>query len=431
MRTLLCTTVLLLATARTAAQPPRVPASPTITSLRDAVGKRTPGAEAAFWSRIQRDGAPLVEPIPGDTADVLYTFVWRGDSATKHVALVNTPVADYEPAQALLHRVPGSDVWYRSYRARADARFVYELSPNDNLVPFDSVTDWRARTATFRRDPFNARVFQAAIVGRGQSYVEGPRAPREDWIAERPGVPKGRVEKTTVTSKLLGDSRDVWIYTPPGYDSLARRAEGLPLLMTFDGGLYVSSIPTPTILDNLIAARRIAPMIGVFVGWPQGKRDAELGMNERYVEFLATELVPWVRSKYAIASSPRGNVVAGSSLGGLAAAFVAHRHPELFGNVLSQSGAFVFGAAGDPAPERLTRDLSAAPRRDLRFYLEAGIYETTRFENGVDLLTSNRHLRDALRAKGYAVTYDEFAGGHSDLSWRSGLARGLLALVGR
>jgi len=36
-----------------------------------------------------------------------------------------------------------------------------------------------------------------------------------------------------------------------------------------------------------------------------------------------------------------------------------------------------------------------------------------------------------LRAKGYRVTYDEFAGGHSDLNWRTGYAKGLLALVGR
>ena len=91
----------------------------------------------------------------------------------------------------------------------------------------------------------------------------------------------------------------------------------------------------------------------------------------------------------------------------------------------------MFGAPGDNAPERLTREIAAAPRSDVKFYLEAGIYEVGRFENGVDLLTSNRHLRDALRAKGYRVTYDEYAGGHSDLNWRTGYAKGLLALVGR
>ena len=409
-------------------QPPV--ASPAIASLVDAVSKRTSDAEPEFWARVQRDGAPLVEPIAGDTPNVLFTFLWHGDSATKNVVLVNTAIASEVPAQALLARIPGTDVWYRSYPARADARFIYELSVNDNLVPFDQVTDWRARTATFKRDPFNKRVFEAAIFGRSVSVAEGPRAPREEWIAVRPELPKGRVEQTTFASTLLGTTRDVWVYTPPGYDTLAKRGDGLPLLLTFDGGEYVSSIPTPTILDNLVAARRVAPMVAVFVGSPEGQRDAELGANPRHAEFVATELVPWVRSTYRIAMSPARNVVAGSSLGGLAAAFVAYRHPELFGNVLSQSGAFMYGAPGDATPERLTREISSGARREISFYLEAGIFEVGRFENGVDLLSSNRHLRDALRPKGYRVTYDEFAGGHSDLNWRSGVARGLLALVG-
>jgi len=50
----------------------------------------------------------------------------------------------------------------------------------------------------------------------------------------------------------------------------------------------------------------------VFVASADDQRDAELGANERYVEFLATELVPLIRSKYRIASSPAGNVAAGS-----------------------------------------------------------------------------------------------------------------------
>jgi enterochelin esterase family protein len=434
MRTIVHTTVIVVAAALAGAQsaptPTTPPVSTSVAALQEAVSKGTPGAEATFWARVKRDGAPLVEPIAGDTSNLLFTFVWHGDSATHNVALVNTAVASYEPAQALLARIPGTDVWYRSYPARADARFSYELSVNDNLVSFDQVTDWAERSATFHRDPFNARVFESGF-GRGQSVAEGPRAPREEWIAVRPDVAKGRVEQTTVASKLLGNSRDVWVYTPPGYDTLARAASGLPLLLTFDGGEYVRSVPGPTILDNLIAAKRIAPMVAVFVGSADDQRDVELGANERYVEFLATELVPWIRAKYRIASSPAGNIVAGSSLGGLAAAFVAYRHPELFGNVLSQSGAFLFAAPGESRPERFARNIEAAPRRDVSFYLEAGIYEVGRFENGVDLLTSNRHLRDVLRAKGYRVTYDEFAGGHSDLNWRTGYAKGLLALVGR
>ena len=421
--------MLLAAVALAAAPPP--PVSPTIASLLEAVRQGKPDAVSEFWARVQRTGTPLVEPIPGDTANVLFTFVWRGEPSTHHVALVNAAVASDEPAKALLDHVAGTNVWYRSYPARADARFAYELSPDDNLVPFDSVTDWGARASTFHSDPFNAHVYHATIFGRDVSYAEGPRAPPEEWIHVRADVPKGRVEQLTLDSKLLGDSRYVWIYTPPGYDTLARRANGLPMLLTFDGGEFVESVPVPVMLDNLLAARRIAPMIGVFVGSAENKRDEELAANPRYAEFVATELVPWVRGRVKIASSPNDNVIAGSSLGGLAAAFVALRHPELFGNVLSQSGAFMFSPPEDPKPERLTRELAATPRRDVDFYLEAGIFETGRLEKGVDLLGSNRHFRDALRAKGYRVTYKEFAGGHSDLNWRSGFATGLLELVGR
>lgn len=429
-REVLASVTILLASITGARATTAPPVSPTIATLEESVKQGRSGAEAEFWTRVQRAGTPFVEPITGDTANVLITFVWRGDASTRHVALVNAAVAGDEPAKALLTRVAGTNVWYRSYPARADARFAYELSPNDNLVPFDQVTDWGARAATFTRDPFNSRVYHATIFGRDVSYAEGPRAPPEEWIAVRPGVPKGRVEQTTFTSKLLGTTRDLWIYTPPAYDSVAK-GDGLPLLLTFDGGEYVESVPAPTILDNLIAAKRIEPMVGVFVGSPDGQRDVELGTNEKYAEFIATELVPWLRSRARIATSPTRNVVAGSSLGGLAAAFVAHRHPELFGNVLSQSGAFMFSADGDPQPERLIRDIGAAPRRDIAYYLEAGIFEAGRFMKGVDLLTSNRHLRDTLRAKGYRVTYTEFAGGHSDLNWRSGFSRGLLALVGQ
>ena len=404
--------------------------SPTIAALQDAASKRAPDAEAQFWARVQRDGTPLVEPIPGDTANVLFTFVWHGDSATKHVALVNTAIASIEPAQALLTRIAGTDVWYRSYVGRADSRFSYELSPNDNLVSFDQVSDWGERSATFHKDPFNRRV-HASGFGREQSVAEGPRARRDEWSDVRPDVAKGRVEQTTIASKLLGNTRDVWIYTPAGYDTLARKG-GLPLLLTFDGGEYVSSIPVPTMLDNLVATKRIAPMVAVFVASPDEQRNTELNQNEHFAEFLATELVPWVRAKYAIASSPARNVVAGSSMGGLAAAFVANRHPEIFGNVLSQSGAYMFAAPGEQTAERMKRDIEAAPKRDIAYYLEAGIYEQGRLDQGgVDLLTSNRHLRDVLRAKGYRVTYAEYAGGHDDLSWRSGFPNGLISLVGR
>ena len=69
----------------------------------------------------------------------------------------------------------------------------------------------------------------------------------------------------------------------------------------------------------------------------------------------------------------------------------------------------------------------AAPRRPVRFYLEAG-----RFEDGFQdsLLAENRRFHDVLEAKGYTVHYSEFSGGHDHVAWRGTFADGLMALAG-
>jgi enterochelin esterase-like enzyme len=65
----------------------------------------------------------------------------------------------------------------------------------------------------------------------------------------------------------------------------------------------------------------------------------------------------------------------------------------------------------------------------LRFYLDAGSAEFDA-TGGTGILASTRTLRDVLRAKGYQVHFQEFAGGHDYLGWRGTLADGLIALVG-
>jgi hypothetical protein len=113
------------------------------------------------------------------------------------------------------------------------------------------------------------------------------------------------------------------------------------LLIVFDGSAYLSAVPTPVILDNLIAGARIPPVVAVFIDNPnQETRTRELTPNPEFAEFLARELLPWVHARYHVTSDPRMTVVAGSSFGGLAATYAALRHPEVFGNVLCQSGDF-------------------------------------------------------------------------------------------
>jgi enterochelin esterase-like enzyme len=110
------------------------------------------------------------------------------------------------------------------------------------------------------------------------------------------------------------------------------------LLVVFDGFASLRVIPTPTILDDLLADGRIPPMVGVLIESPD--RNVDLPCSAPFADFLVDELLPWLQEHYAVTSDPERVVVAGSSYGGLAAASAGFRHPEVFGTVLSQSGAY-------------------------------------------------------------------------------------------
>jgi enterochelin esterase family protein len=61
--------------------------------------------------------------------------------------------------------------------------------------------------------------------------------------------------------------------------------------------------------------------------------------------------------------------------------------------------------------------------------MEAGIWELDLYGNGGNIIETSRHLRDVLIAKGYPLTYREFAGDHDRINWRGSLADGLIALL--
>jgi enterochelin esterase family protein len=267
------------------------------------------------------------------------------------------------------------------------------------------------------------------------SLLELPGAPPQPWVQRRPGVPTGALTEQKVPSGSPKDERAVTIYTPPNYDP---KGEECGLLVLFDGDWYQDdeSIPGPTILDNLIAAKKVPPLVAVFVKQPLQTRNADLSCSESFATFLVNDLVPWVRREYHVGADPKRTIVGGLSLGGLMASYCGLHHPDVFGNVLSQSGAYAWypGALErddrdipDAEPGWLTRQFVATPRRDVRFYLEAGRFEDTGFAN---LFAENRRFRDVLLAKGYSVTWSQFSGGHDFVSWRGSFADGLMALAG-
>jgi len=190
-------------------------------------------------------------------------------------------------------------------------------------------------------------------------------------------------------------------------------------------------------LDNLIAASKIPPTVTVLLPNLPSRRLDDLLPNPEFGDFVAKELVPWVRSHYNVAKDSSRTTVGGYSAGGVASAFMGLRHPEVFGNVISQSGAFWWAPDHYPIPDSTTepnwmaKQFVISPKLPLRFYLEAGTFETDRDGNGGQILEPTRHLRDVLLAKGYDVHYQQFVGGHDGLTWQGSLADALIALLGQ
>ena len=127
---------------------------------------------------------------------------------------------------------------------------------------------------------------------------------------------------------------------------------------------------------------------------------------------------------------PRRSLIIGSSAGGLAAVHIALRRPDLFGNALSQSGAFWRGnEATNGAPyEWLVTQAARWSRGAVRFWLEVG---GALGGDAPSILAANRAMRDTLRAKGYDVTYAEVPNGvHAPETWVTRLPAGITALMG-
>ena len=137
-------------------------------------------------------------------------------------------------------------------------------------------------------------------------------------------------------------------------------------------------------------------------------------------------------------ANPAKTVVCGVSLGGAAAVFCRLKYPDIFGNVLSQSGSFALTPdypikeflKYDTPTNWLARQFAASEYRALRFYLEVGLFERFAGSYGADMVLEQRRLRDVLQAKGYFVVDSEFYGGHDYICHRGSLADGLVALLG-
>jgi len=256
------------------------------------------------------------------------------------------------------------------------------------------------------------------------SFVEVPGA-TPAFYDSRP-VPHGDVRIVMYESKVMGVTRLVWVYTPPGYDESKVK---YPVLYLLHGNGeaqngWVMNGRANVILDNLIAERKAQPMLVVM---PQGHALQAAGVgplvrlsgetqmySQRFPKDLLGDVIPLVERKFRVIADADHRAIAGLSMGGGQALTIGLTNQDLFHYVLGYSAA-VSGQFMDAETEfRSVLTNPAAINARLRLlWLSCGRQDF--------LYQANRQLADTLNAKGVKLTYRETEGAHVWSVWRNNL----------
>lgn len=246
-----------------------------------------------------------------------------------------------------------------------------------------------------------------------------------------------------------GETRKYWVHLPPGYDP--NHEPPYKVLVHLDGAETIKSMQLPAIMEA--APVEVEPTITIYVD--QGNRGIEYGCGEDaelFADFLAKEFLPGLWDDFpGMSKKPEDTTIAGFSMGGNAATQIGTRHPEVFGNVISQSGALWMGGpdpvSGDFKPtEGLLAKLKHQnyannPNNEFAkkqcFYLNAGNMETgltaltpdgqlSQSPDGVALVTANKNFVQFLESQGVVCKLEEYSGDHCFAEWQNLLVEGLI-----
>ena len=213
--------------------------------------------------------------------------------------------------------------------------------------------------------------------------------------------------------------RKITVYIPAQY----KPGSAAPFMVVHDGPKGKPNLELPHILDNLIAQKRVPPLILIMIanggGDAQGhERGKEYDtMSGVFAEYIETEVLPRVEKNcnVRLTKDPDGRAAMGNSSGGSAAFIMAWFRPDLYHRVLTTSGTFVNqqwpfdpkmpdGAWG--FHETL---IPNSPKKPIRVFLAVG--DRDLLNPGVqrdgmhDWVEANHRMAKVLKAKGYDYQY--------------------------
>lgn len=244
----------------------------------------------------------------------------------------------------------------------------------------------------------------------------------------RTAIRRGRLEHIAAfESKILGNTRDLTVYLPPGYDEKDDRRYPV-LYMQDNQNLFDANrayVPgnhwrLHEAADAAIGERTAAPMIIVGVDHAGVARADEYthvedpkhksgGRASDYARMLIEELKPVIDAGFRTLPDAEHTAVGGSSLGGLVSLFLFLRHPDVFRRVAVMSPSVWW------SDRAIVADADAFTGKPSRMWLDIGGRE------GGDALRDARELRDHLKAKGWGDEtfhyHEDRRGDHSERAW--------------
>ncbi|HEY0159717.1 MAG TPA: alpha/beta hydrolase-fold protein [Thermoanaerobaculia bacterium] len=244
----------------------------------------------------------------------------------------------------------------------------------------------------------------------------------------RTAIRPGRIERIHgFESQILGNSRELTIYLPAGYDERPERR--YPVLYIQDGqNLFDADrayVPGQhwrlhEAADAAIGERTASPMIIVGIDHAGiGRMDEYTpavdpkhkggGRASDYARMLVEELKPAMDERFRTLGDAANTAVAGSSLGGLFSLHAVFTRRDVFGRAAAISPSVWW------ANRAILETVDAFDGEPPRLWVDIGGRE------GTEALRDARDLRDRIAAKGWSDEtfhyYEDRRADHSERAW--------------
>jgi enterochelin esterase-like enzyme len=291
---------------------------------------------------------------------------------------------------------------------------------------------WTVTTAPLRAAVYNYRftvdgvatsdpnnpMLGTADRGNGSSLLEVKGEKASPWSIQP--VPHGNIHISTYVSKTMNAPRNIYVYTPPGYETSTARYPALYLMHGAGGSesSWVTAGRANVILDNLIAEGRAKPMI-IVMPYGRAGQSTTFGpapvvvpadqKNLTFPNDVVPDVIEFAEKNYRIAPGADNRAIAGLSMGGNQTLVIGLNHLDLFHYV----GAFspvIMNANAEEDFKNLLADAAGANKKLKVFNIYIGKEDT--------LYKSNVSFHQLLDQHQIRHVFTETEGAHVWWNWR-------------